>query len=138
MTNGSFRPAIRALTMAEQPAGRSAGDPSWRPPIVATSVPLDPSTPLDDASIVAAILDGDRDAYRLLVDRESRALVRACLRVLGDLQEAEDVAQEAFVSAYRSLASWRADGPSCNERRVPASCRMSAWTHQGQKGMTSL
>ena len=111
MTNGSFRPAIRALTMAEQPADRSAGDPSWRPPIVATSVPLDPSTSLDDASIVAAVLDGDRDAYRVLVDRESRAVVRACLRVLGDLQEAEDVAQEAFVSAYRSLASWRADGP---------------------------
>ena len=27
------------------------------------------------------------------------------------MHEAEDVAQEAFVSAYRSLASWRADGP---------------------------
>ncbi|HSO28336.1 MAG TPA: sigma-70 family RNA polymerase sigma factor, partial [Candidatus Sulfomarinibacteraceae bacterium] len=51
------------------------------------------------------------DAFRTLVDRESAAIVRACHRVLGDLAEAEDVAQEAFVIAYRSLATWRADGP---------------------------
>jgi RNA polymerase sigma-70 factor (ECF subfamily) len=31
--------------------------------------------------------------------------------VLGDLHEAEDAAQEAFVTAYRALATWRGDGP---------------------------
>src|SRR5687767_10413022 len=61
----------------------------------------------DDRSIVQAVLDGDRDAFRLLVDRESAALVRICDRILADHAEAEDVAQEAFVTAYRSLASWR-------------------------------
>lgn len=65
----------------------------------------------DDRRVVRAILDGDRDAFRILVDRESAAVVRSCLRVLGDLHEAEDVAQEAFVIAYRSLSTWRADGP---------------------------
>jgi RNA polymerase sigma-70 factor (ECF subfamily) len=57
------------------------------------------------------VLDGDRDAFRVLVDRESASVVRACYRVLGDLHEAEDVAQDAFVSAYRALATWRSDGP---------------------------
>jgi RNA polymerase sigma-70 factor, ECF subfamily len=37
-------------------------------------------------------------------------VVRTCYRVLGDLHEAEDAAQEAFVIAYRSLAGWRGDG----------------------------
>jgi RNA polymerase sigma-70 factor, ECF subfamily len=66
---------------------------------------------LDEAAIVRSVLDGDRDAFRVLVERESASVVRACHRVLGDLGEAEDVAQEAFVTAYRSLASWRGEGP---------------------------
>ena len=61
--------------------------------------------------VVAAVLQGDRDAFRVLVERESGSVVRVCYRVLGDLHEAEDAAQEAFVSAFRSLASWRGDGP---------------------------
>ncbi len=61
--------------------------------------------------MVAAVLDGDADAFRVLVERESRAVVRTCYRVLGDLHEAEDAAQEAFVTAYRALGTWRGDGP---------------------------
>jgi len=65
----------------------------------------------DDRTIVDAVLAGDRDAFRLLVEREGASVVSTCTRVLGDRSEAEDVAQEAFVIAYRSLATWRADGP---------------------------
>lgn len=59
---------------------------------------------------VDAVLRGDREAFRLLVERESTAVVRACHRVLGDVRDAEDAAQETFVTAFRSLASWRGDG----------------------------
>jgi RNA polymerase sigma-70 factor (ECF subfamily) len=69
---------------------------------------LGPTT--DDRTIVEAVLAGDRNAFRHLVDREGAAVVAACARILGDRAEAEDVAQEAFVIAYRSLSSWRADG----------------------------
>lgn len=65
----------------------------------------------DERAVVAAVLDGDRDAFRRLVDRDGPSVVRACHRVLGDLGAAEDAAQEAFVTAYRSLATWRGDGP---------------------------
>ncbi len=64
-----------------------------------------------DRAIVAAVLAGDRDAFRRLVERESTTVVRVCHRILGDAAEAEDVAQEAFVTAYRSLAGWRGEGP---------------------------
>lgn len=65
----------------------------------------------EERAAVEAVLAGDRDAFRVLVDREAAAVVRACHRILGDLHEAEDVAQEAFVSAFRSLSAWRGDGP---------------------------
>jgi RNA polymerase sigma-70 factor, ECF subfamily len=57
------------------------------------------------------VLAGDADAFRVLVERESRAIVRACYRILGDLHEAEDASQEAFVTAYRALGTWRGEGP---------------------------
>ncbi len=57
------------------------------------------------------MLAGDADAYRQLVERESRSLVRTCYRVLGDLHDAEDAAQETFVTAYRALSTWRGEGP---------------------------
>jgi RNA polymerase sigma-70 factor (ECF subfamily) len=66
---------------------------------------------IDERAAVEAVLAGDRDAFRILVDRESAVVIRACHRVLGDLHEAEDAAQEAFVTAFRSLAAWRGDGP---------------------------
>ena len=61
--------------------------------------------------MVAAVLAGNPDAFRVLVERESRATVRSCYRILGDLHEAEDAAQEAFVTAYRALGTWRGEGP---------------------------
>jgi RNA polymerase sigma-70 factor (ECF subfamily) len=98
--------------MGPTPSGTSpGGSEPRRPPIDPTTAARAASTPSDEHAIVAAVLNGDRDAFRILVERESAAVVRACHRVLGDLAEAEDVAQEAFVIAYRSLATWRGDGP---------------------------
>jgi RNA polymerase sigma-70 factor (ECF subfamily) len=56
------------------------------------------------------VLAGDTEAFRRLVERESVALVRACHRILGDRADAEDAAQDAFVTAYRQLATWRGEG----------------------------
>lgn len=87
------------------------GSDPWRRPIDPMPAVRASKAASDEPAIVAAVLDGDRDAFRILVDRESGAVIRACHRVLGDLAAAEDVAQEAFVIAYRSLATWRGDGP---------------------------
>ena len=65
---------------------------------------------VDDRALVVAVLGGDRDQFRVLVDREQAAVYRTCLRILGRSHDAEDVAQESFVMAYRSLGSFRGDG----------------------------
>jgi len=64
----------------------------------------------DDAALVAAVLRGDRDRFRVIVEREGPSLVRACYRILGSREDAEEAAQEAFVIGYRSLGSWRGEG----------------------------
>lgn len=77
--------------------------------IIATTGPT-ASVTYDEQAIVDRVLAGDRDAFRALVEREGPGVVRACHRVLADLQEAEDAAQEAFVTAFGALATWRRDG----------------------------
>ncbi len=64
----------------------------------------------NDTALVAAVLQGDRDLFRVIVEREGPSMVRACYRILGSREDAEEAAQEAFVMAYRSLGSWRAEG----------------------------
>lgn len=66
---------------------------------------------VDDRALVDAVLDGDRDRFRILVEREQVAVYRACLRILGRPHDAEDVAQESFVMAYKALGSYRGEGP---------------------------
>jgi RNA polymerase sigma-70 factor (ECF subfamily) len=92
----------------------AVGGPEPRSPSISQPRPVPPDRTDDlagDRATVEAVLAGDHDAFRRLVERESAPVVRACHRILGDLHEAEDAAQEAFVTAYRSLAGWRGEGP---------------------------
>jgi len=52
---------------------------------------------------------GDADAFGELVDLHRQAVYRAALAALRSPQEAEDVAQDAFVTAFRKLDSFRGD-----------------------------
>lgn len=63
-----------------------------------------------DRTLIDAVLAGDVDAYRALVERESRTVVGLCAAIMGNSDDAQDVAQDAFVHAYRSLAGYRGDG----------------------------
>lgn len=62
-----------------------------------------------DATVVAQVLAGDRDAYRVVVGRHSRNLSRLAYGMTGNEQDAEDVVQETFPRAYRR--------PDCFESR---------------------
>ena len=61
-----------------------------------------------DAELVTRVLSGDVEAYRPLVERYQRAVLGLARRLLGPGGDAEDLAQESFVRAYRYLASLRA------------------------------
>jgi RNA polymerase sigma-70 factor, ECF subfamily len=56
-----------------------------------------------DAAVVAQVLAGDRDAFRVLVERHSRSIFRVVYRMTGNQQDAEEIVQETFLRAYRAL-----------------------------------
>ena len=64
---------------------------------------------MDQAEIktIKQILAGDRDAYRVLMDRHFPAVFRIAFRITGDTTDAEEAAQEAFLRGYNKLASFR-------------------------------
>jgi RNA polymerase sigma-70 factor, ECF subfamily len=64
---------------------------------------------VSDLDLVRRAQDGDADAFGELVERNRRAVFRAALAAVGSATEADDVAQEAFVLAYRKLKSFRGD-----------------------------
>ena len=59
----------------------------------------------DEAGLVASLVDGDAQAFRVLMDRHLGGIVSVARRMLRDDAEAEDVAQEAFLRLWRSGAS---------------------------------
>jgi RNA polymerase sigma-70 factor (ECF subfamily) len=65
---------------------------------------------VDDRALVEAVIAGDQDAFRRLVERETGSVFRVCYRVLGRVHDAQDATQETFVIAYRALPTYRGDG----------------------------
>jgi len=61
-----------------------------------------------DALAVERTLAGDRDAYRILVERHSGNVFRLAYRMTGNRPDAEEVVQEAFLRAYQKLGQFAA------------------------------
>ncbi len=58
---------------------------------------------------IERVLTGDREAYRILMERHFHAVHRIAFRITGSPEDAEEAAQEAFLRAYSRLASFRMD-----------------------------
>ena len=63
-----------------------------------------------DAQIVRKCLHGQPDAFGVLYDRHAGRLFRLLRQLTGDASEAEDLTQETFLAAHRSLGAWRGEG----------------------------
>jgi RNA polymerase sigma-70 factor (ECF subfamily) len=63
----------------------------------------------EDKQAVDRVLQGDLSAFEGIVRRWQGPLVNMAYRYCHDRGRAEDMAQEAFVKAFRGLAKWRRD-----------------------------
>ncbi len=71
---------------------------------------MTPEAPDDtDQELVRRVQAGDQTAFNLLVLKYQHRVLKLVGRFVNDAAEAEDVAQEAFLKAYRALASFRGD-----------------------------
>jgi RNA polymerase sigma-70 factor, ECF subfamily len=67
------------------------------------------NTAIDDKAAVNQVLAGDTTAFAALVRRWQTPLVNMAWRFCRDRGRAEEMAQEAFLRAYRNLAQWRGE-----------------------------
>jgi RNA polymerase sigma-70 factor (ECF subfamily) len=96
----------------ELPANRKAGtaqtdaSPSGAPPVAAGQTPPAESA---DAVILARAQSGDHAAFAQLYALHKRRVYSLCLRMLGNIAEAEDLTQESFLQLHRKIATFRGD-----------------------------
>jgi len=63
----------------------------------------------DDREAIEACQRGDREAFDRLVQRYQRDVYRLCYRYLNNHEDADDVAQEVFLRAYRAIGRFRGE-----------------------------
>lgn len=64
---------------------------------------------LTDAALVARVLAGDHDAFEVIMRRHNQLLFRTARSILRTDAEAEDAVQEAYLRAWRAMATFRAE-----------------------------
>lgn len=65
--------------------------------------------------LIRSVQNGSANAFEALVTENEAHIFKLCLRMTGNREDAADLTQEAFLKAYRSIASFRGD------------CRFSSW-----------
>jgi len=86
----------------------------WVPPFVLTAVGEEgaaagPRLREDDREAVLACQRGEREAFDRLVTRYQRDVYRLCYRYVNNHHDANDLAQEAFLRAYKAIGRFRGD-----------------------------
>src|SRR4249919_2929668 len=65
--------------------------------------------PDDDAALVSSAQEGDLEAFEQLVVRHQKRMLNVAYRLTNDYDEACEVVQDAFVSAFKNIRTFRGD-----------------------------
>ena len=91
-----------------------------------------------DKILVERVQQGDKQAFGLLVAKYQRKLVRLLSRLITDPAEVEDVAQEAFIKAYRALPGFRGDSAFYTWLyRIGINAAKNYWAAKGRRTPTT-
>jgi RNA polymerase sigma-70 factor (ECF subfamily) len=98
-------------------------------------MPPDHDAAPDDAQLVARSLKQDHEAFGQLIDRHASVIINLAYRMVGNRAEAEDLAQEAFLTAFKALATFRADSKFSTWLYRIASNKCKDWLRAKRPGM---
>lgn len=73
-----------------------------------------------DDDLLCLVAGGDRHAFQHLVERHARSMLSLAERMTGSPDEADEIAQEAFIKIWLAAPKWRLDGPA----------RFSTWLYR--------
>lgn len=62
-----------------------------------------------DSDLITRAKNGDQEAFAALFDAHKRRVYSLCLQMTGDVADAEDLTQDAFIQVFRKLATFRGD-----------------------------
>ena len=84
---------------------------AWSIPVVkpAHSDATEALGDLDDAALVTAAAAGRREAFDVIVERHRRTVYQVCYRFVNNHEDASDLAQDAFVRAWRGLKNFKGE-----------------------------
>ncbi|HPZ88599.1 MAG TPA: sigma-70 family RNA polymerase sigma factor, partial [Flavihumibacter sp.] len=80
---------------------------TWLPWPASNQAVMQQATP--DNDIIQLVKTGDQQAYATLIERYQQLVFSIVLRYVDNREDAEELAQDVFVKAYRSLADFRGD-----------------------------
>lgn len=63
----------------------------------------------EEAVVVRRVIDGDANAFEVLVSEYEKNVYNIALRMTGNPEDASDMTQEAFIKAYNSISNFRGD-----------------------------
>ncbi len=64
---------------------------------------------MDEKTLIPKLLDGDHQAFRMLVDAFQEKVLNTCYGFVNNKEEAEDLSQEVFIEVFRSIGKFRGD-----------------------------
>ena len=76
-------------------------------PSAAEAAPAGDVEGMDDAALVAASVEGRREAFDMIVERHRRTVYQVCYRFVSNHEDASDLSQESFVRAWRGLKTFK-------------------------------
>jgi len=107
-SGSSTHPAREAIHTIDGESADVQSPAAAAPEPVSRYAPLPPSSP-EEAQTLAAAQSGDHLAFSRIYSQHKRRIYSLCLRMVGNVAEAEDLTQEAFLQLHRKIATFRGD-----------------------------